>query len=223
AGAGERVREAIASREQDADAAAKENLDRALGAAHAHCPQELLTALLVAEQTFQRALLTDLPAGSVALLFSGALERALFILYVKRFDAWLGRTGRRQEFLDGAVRERRGQRVEYFDHFVEAFDSAHAGRAPSLGEVGRVLERRAEAYLAPLRDFLASSYALEDARYDQVAAFVRWSKETLRDPVAHGRFIELGYPELRRFREQLLFSFDGGGVGLLAQMLEPRR
>lgn len=220
AGQGERVREALADREQDADGRAKENISRALeGVA---CPEELFAALVVAEQTFQRALLTDLPAGSVALLFSGALERALFILYVKRFDAWLQKTGRRQEFLAGAVRERRGQRVEYFDHFVEAFDSMHAGRAPGLGEVGRVLERRAEPYLKPFRDFLLAHYALSDARYREVADFVRWSKETLRDPVAHGRFIELGYPELRTFRERLLFSFGDGDPGVLALMLEPK-
>ena len=81
------------------------------------------------------------------------------------------------------------------------------GRAPSLGEVGRVLERRNESYLRPFKEFLAETWKLDDAFFDQLAAFVEWSKTELRDPVAHGRSDQVTYDKLRRFREQLLGTF----------------
>ena len=49
-----------------------------------------------------------------------------------------------------------------------------------------------------------------------------WTKETLRDPVAHGRFVDLKYDELKKFRERLLFSFAKKGPGALAMMLQRR-
>jgi hypothetical protein len=90
-----------------------------------------------------------------------------------------------------------------------------------MGEVGRVLERRAEPYLKPFLTFLNGHYGVEDGFYDQLAQFVLWSKEKLRDPVAHGRGLEQGYDELKRFREKLLFEFGGPGQGALAQLLNP--
>jgi hypothetical protein len=155
-------------------------------------------------------------------LYAGALERALFVLFVERFQRWLDEHGRLAAFLTGAIRERRGKRVDYFDNFVEAFDQERPGRAPSLGEVGRVLERRREPYLAPFRTFLQESYGVPDAFYEDLAAFILWSKEKLRDPVAHGRAIEMGYEELRRFREELLFSLGRSGRGVLASLLQSR-
>jgi len=121
------------------------------------------------------------------------------------------------------VREKRGKHVEYFDRFVEAFDREKAGKAPSMGEVGRVLAKRHEPYLRALEEFLEERYGLADAFYDRLAEFVLWAKEKLRDPVAHGRDLEIGYDELKRFREQLMFSFGGAERGVLGQLLDARR
>ena len=179
--------------------------------------------LRVAERTFQIALNSGLAAAGVAVFFSGALERWLFGLYVTRFNAWLNETGRRRAFLDGAVSERRGRRVEYFDHFVEAFDDDRAGRAPSLGEVGRVLLKLDESYLESFRRFLLETYAAPAEFYPALGEFVIWANETLRNPLAHGRFVDLGYDALKTFRERLLFSFQKESPGALAMMLNPRK
>jgi hypothetical protein len=153
----------------------------------------------------------------VAVLFSGALERALFMLIVQRFDAWLDDGDRRAPFLAGAVRERRGKRVEYFDRFVEAFDRQLDSRAPSLGEVSRALSRRHDAPLAGFHQFLQVQ-GISEAFLDALARFVQDAKERLRDPVAHGLAIDLTWDELKAFREAFLFRFEGG-PGLLAQLL----
>jgi hypothetical protein len=113
--------------------------------------------------------------------------------------------------------------VEYYDHFVEAFDDDRPGRAPSLGEVQRALERREEPNLQPWRAFLAERFALAEPQWDAVAAFVRWSKVTLRDPVAHGRTAELDWPALRSFRGGLLEALGGHPPGLLRLLLEAQR
>lgn len=215
----QKVKEELLAREREWEEKAAENVDRALGEAALSCPLPLRNLLMVAEKTYQTALYTELPAAAVAVLYSGALERALFVWFVERFDRWLSEGGRRGPFLSGAVRERRGKRVEYFDHFVEAFDHERAGRAPSMGEVGRVLSKRNEPYLKPFRDFLEESHKLPDGFYDELASFVQWSKERLRDPAAHGRGIEMGYDELKRFREQLLFSFGAHGKGVLRMLM----
>lgn len=215
-----KVREELEHRERDADAKTAENIERALAGLQA--PVELLTMLRVAERTFQQALTSGLAAAGVAVFFSGALERWLFALYVTRFNAWLNETGRRHAFLEGAISERRGRRVEYYDHFVEAFDDDRAGRAPSLGEVGRVLLKSGESYLEPFRRFLAETYAAEPGFYPALGEFVIWANETLRNPLAHGRFVELGYDTLKTFRERLLFAFQKDTPGVLAMMLKPR-
>ncbi len=220
----EHVGQALAARETEADERAKENVERALDGLDGVCPAELRKGVEVAEATFQRALYIDLPASPVALLYSGALERALFFAYVRRFEEWLKAGGRLKSFLEGAVKSiGSGKRVEYFDRFAEAFDPALKAKAPALGEVGRVIERRHESHLKPFRAFLDETYQAPDAFYAELAEFVRWAKETLRDPSAHGRIANLGYHELRRFRDQLLFDFGGRKRGALAQMLEPKR
>jgi tetratricopeptide (TPR) repeat protein len=214
-----RVREELFQREIEIEGKARENVERALGPHAAACPPALAIALKVAETTFQKALYTQLPAAAVAVLFAGVLERALYLLFVERFRLWLKAQGKLSVFLKAAVRERRGTRVEYFDHFVEAFDEERPGRAPSMGEVGRVLDRRKEPYLAAFDEFLSTHYPRSDAFWEELVAFVMWAKEKLRDPVAHGRGIDLGYDELRRFREQLLFSFGKTDRGVLAALL----
>lgn len=214
-----RVREELFQRELEIEEKAQENVARALGEHVQTCPPAVRTALKVAETTFQKALYTQLPAAAVAVLFAGALERTLYLLFVERFRQWLKDQGQLAGFLKAAVRERRGTRVEYFDHFVEAFDEDRPGKAPSMGEVGRVLDRRKEPYLAAFDEFLSVHYPRPDAFWDEVVAFVLWAKEKLRDPVAHGRGIELGYEELKRFREQLLFSFGKRDRGMLAMLL----
>ncbi|MCC6335209.1 MAG: tetratricopeptide repeat protein [Myxococcales bacterium] len=217
-----KVREELETREREAGDKAKENLERAFGAARDRCPAPLWQMLLVAERTYQTAITTELPAAAVAVLFSGALERSLVELLVKPFDTWLEQGTRRQDFLAGAVREKRGKRVEYFDRFVDAFDRELSVRAPALGEVSRVLDRRHEAYLAPFRAFLAQQFSLEDAFFESLAAFVQWSKEKLRDPVAHGH-IELDWDELKSFREKLLLRFGGTERGMLPRLIEAQR
>jgi Flp pilus assembly protein TadD len=221
AGAGRKVRDELEQREADVDEKARESLQRALGAAKDALPPALFDALRVAERTFQTSLYVDLPAAAVAVLYTGALERGLYALFVERFRHWLDGAGRRQAFLEGAVRERRGVRVEYFDHFVEAFDLERPGRAPSMGEVGRILDRRHEPYLSPFLEFLHTTYAAPDAFYDALAAFVAWSKEGIRDPVAHGRMDDVGYEQLKSFRQQFLFDLGGRGRGALALLLCP--
>lgn len=214
-----KVQEELATREKEIDQKAQSNVELAL--APGPCPESIKAMLLVAERTFQKALYTELPAAAVTVLYCGALERALFVLFVERFDRWLSEKGLREEFLQAAVRERRGKRVEYFDHFVEAFDQERAGRAPALGEIGRVLERRHEPYLRAFLQFLAESYPVGDAFFDELAAFVLWSKQELRDPAAHGRGGELGYEPLKRFREQLLLQFGARKRGALGVLLSP--
>jgi tetratricopeptide (TPR) repeat protein len=221
AGSKDRLRQELAEQEAEIENKARENLERALGSAAQRCPPQIVAALEVAERTFQKSLYTDLPAAAVAVLYTGALERALYTLFVERFRAWLETSGRREELLTAAVRERRGSRVEYFDYFVEAFDEERPGRAPSMGEVGRVLERRHDAHLKPFLDFLTSSYPAEDGFYDALARFVAWSKEEIRDPVAHGRLDTVGYEQLKEFREQFLFRLGGSSKGALAGLLGP--
>ena len=209
----QQLKRELDARELEADEAAAKWLEAAFGAARSRCPESLWQVLLVAERTYQRAIFTDLPAAAVSVLYTGALERALVVLLVAEFGAWLDRTNRRRAFLDGAVRERRGKRVEYFDHFVEAFDTELDGRPPALGEVVRVLERRGESHLAPFSEFLADRYGVAEPFWGALATFIGWTKEHLRDPAAHGHGAEVTYPALKTFREQLLTRFaDGQGA-----------
>lgn len=211
------VAQELLSREAEIEEKTEENIQRALGEAGGRCPPPLVTALRVAERTFQKALYMDLPAAAVAVLYAGVLERALYLFFVEPFQKWLQHSGRLPDFLRAATRERRGTRVEYFDHFVEAFDPDRPGRAPSMGEVGRVLQKRDEPYLAAFAEFLGATYALEGPFYEALGGFVIDAKEKLRDPVAHGRAVDMGYDELKRLREAMLFSFYGG-AGLLQQV-----
>lgn len=219
ADSGRRVREELQAREAEIAEKAEDELQRALGDRRELCPEAVRNALEVAERTFQKALYTELPAAAVSVLYAGALERALYLLIVERFRQWLSSTGRLDEFLNAAVRERRGKRVEYFDHFVEAFDRDRPGKAPGLGEIARVLERRREPYLGTFRDFLGKKFELSDERLDQMALFVQWAKENLRDPVAHGRGTEMGYEQLRKFRIGMLHDLAGTGHGLMYWLL----
>jgi tetratricopeptide (TPR) repeat protein len=213
----QRVREELEARDQDVDQKAREIVERALGAARERCPETLWRMVLVAEKTYQQGLYAELPAAAVAVLFSGALERSLFLVVVQRFDEWLERTGQRHDFLKGAVRERRGKRVEYFDRFVEAFDRTLDAKAPSLGEVARAITRRNEGPLGAFAEFLGEA-GYGEAFLTALATFVQTAKERLRDPVAHGLAIDLSWDELKAFRESFLISFDGRG-GVLAQLL----
>lgn len=217
-----KVRRELEEREQEIEAKALENLERVFGTGRDACPERLWQMLLVAERTFQKALYTELPAAAVAVLFSGAFERSLVEVIVTTFDRWLDREGLRARFLEDGVRERRGARVEYFDRFFESLDREQSARPPSLGEVSRVLERRHESYLAVFERFLGASFALSPAFWDEFAQFVTWSKETLRDPVAHGH-IEIDWDGLKQFRERLLFSFGGQPSGALPQLMKARK
>ncbi|MBL8950780.1 MAG: hypothetical protein JNK82_08395 [Myxococcaceae bacterium] len=213
------VAEELATRELEIETKADDAVERALFGVRDRCPDEVVRLLRVAERTFQKALYIALPAAAVAVLYAGALERALVVLLAERFGAWLDEKKRRQAFLDGAVRERRGSSVTYFNHFVEAFDPGVGVAAPSLGEVERALERRGEPFMAAFVEFLRERYPVPDVYFGELAAFVQWTKERVRDPAAHGRALEVGYEDLRRFRDELLFDFRGKKRGALATLL----
>ncbi len=217
-----KVRVELEAREQEIEGKSVENLERVFGAGRDACPERLWQMLLVAERTYQKALYTELPAAAVAVLFSGAFERSLVELIAHRFDRWLDVNQLRSRFLEMGVRERRGGRVEYFDRFFESLDREQSARPPSLGEVSRVLERRQEPYLALFDQFLTSNYALPAPFWDEFARFVTWSKETLRDPVAHGH-IEIDWEGLKQFRERLLFTFGGQTPGALPRLIQARK
>lgn len=218
----DRVRNELEERERDIEAKSVENLGRVFGTGRSDCPQRVWEMLLVAERTYQKSLYTELPAAAVAVLFSGAFERSLVELIVQGFEQWLDQKALRSRFLEGGVRERRGHRVEYFDRFFECLDRELTSKPPSLGEVSRVLERREEPYLALFNQYLSASFDTSPGFWTEFARFVTWSKETLRDPVAHGH-IDLDWEGLKQFRERLLFSFAGHEYGALPTLMRARR
>ncbi|MBI5546851.1 MAG: tetratricopeptide repeat protein, partial [Deltaproteobacteria bacterium] len=211
----EGLREELETREAEATDRARETLRTAFGDALDQCPTGLLEALRVAETTYQKALYTELHPAAVAVLFAGALERGLYLLLVRPFDRSLSSEAR-AAFLKGAVRQLRAGRAEYIDRFVEAFDQDRKAKAPSLGEIARALARRREPHLAPFAAFLGAGH---DAFFDALAAFVERAKEQLRDPVAHGRALELPQAELARFRQELLLDLAGTKRGALPGLL----
>lgn len=212
----------LEQRERDVEGKATENLERVFGTSRSACPEKIWQMLSVAERTFQQSLYTEIPAAAVAVLFSGAFERSLVELLAQEFSRWLDKHGLRASFLEDAVRERRGSRVEYYDRFFDWFDREQDARPPALGEISRVLERRGERHLGPWLRFLQESFALDDAFWTEFCRFVTWSKETLRDPVAHGH-IEIDWDGLKQFREKLLFEFGGATPGALPRLLAARR
>ncbi|MGI5862573.1 MAG: hypothetical protein ACOX6T_11030 [Myxococcales bacterium] len=218
----EALRKELETRETEATERAEETLREAFGEALERCPPPLLEAIRVAEITYQKALYTELHPAAVAVLFSGALERGLYLLVVRPFDQWLtGET--RQALLKASTRELRPGHVEYFDRFVEAFDPSRRARAPSLGEVARALSRRHEPHLAVFNAFLSASFNLDDGWLDAIASFVERMKEQLRDPVAHGRALELPQQDLADFRRALLLDLWGRGRGALPALVAARR
>jgi tetratricopeptide (TPR) repeat protein len=213
------LREELAKREAEAADRAAETLREAFGDASDDCPAGLLEALRVAETTYQKALYTELHPAAVAVLFAGALERGLYLLLVRPFDQSLT-PEERAKFLKGATRELRPGRTEYIERFVEAFDPERKAKAPSLGEISRALSRRKEAHLAAFDAFLGPG---NDELYARLATFVERAKEQLRDPVAHGRALELPQGELNRFRQELLIDLGGTRRGALPALLDARR
>jgi len=212
----------LVEREKEVEHKTEENIALALKEHAKQCPAPLMKLLRIAERTFQTSLYTPLPATAIAVLYSGVLERLLCVLFVERFEAWLSVDKlRREKLVAKATREKRGSRTEYFDNFVAAFDGAENRRIPSMGEIVRALERRQESYLETFRTFLDKTYAFSDTFYVELIDFVSWAKQTLRDPSAHGRGIELTYGELKTFRNRLLFQFKEGESGLMVQMLAP--
>jgi len=167
----------------------------------------------------QKALYTELRPAAVAVLFAGALERGLYLLLVRPFDQSLTPEARVQ-FLKAATREARPGRTEYIERFVEAFDPERKAKAPSLGEIARAITRRKEPHLAAFAAFLGAGH---DELLDRLASFVERAKEQLRDPVAHGRALELPQSELTRFRRELLLDLGGSGKEALPALLEVRR
>ena len=205
-------------REQEAPSRAEEALHKAFGKGLDRCPKPVLELLRVAELTYQKALYTELHPASIAVLYSGALERGLYQLLLQPFDKTLT-DPERERFLKGATRELRQGKAEYFDRFVEAFDRARRARPPSLGEIARALSRRNEPHLRPFQQFLAAKFGLTESFFDALATFVERAKEELRDPVAHGHALALSQGDLARFRTELLFDLAGTGRGALPALV----
>jgi hypothetical protein len=214
-----RGREERMALEQEAQSRAQESVDQALPAT---CPEELRNLVMVAERTFQNALHTEIPAAAVAVLFSGALERTLLECIVKPFDAFLEVDDRREQFLKAVLREDTGRRKEYSERAAYAFDRSRSSKPPGLGEILRLLERRNESHLIVFRSFLDRALALPESTHEALCEFVRWSKEKLRDPVAHGR-LELNWAELKVFRRSLLFEFAAQPEGVLKTLTNANR
>lgn len=210
------------AREQEARARAEEEMALALGGRLAEAPVKLVEGLRVAELTYQKALQTDLPGAGVAVLYAGVLERALYLCIVAPLERHLDDDARRAAFLAGARRGIGKGRFDYLDHFVGAFDREHPLRAPGLGEVARALRKRGEPHLAILRAFLEDERGYPPHFLDALAAFIDQSKSRLRDPVAHGRVLEIDDAEVGRFRAALLRSFEGG-PGVLQRLVFPAK
>ncbi len=223
----ERARQAsiareLETRDQEAEEKAQVVLREAFGDAWSRCPAPLQDALRVAEVTYQKALYTELHPAAVAVLYAGALERGLYQLLVQPFEKSLTPESR-AAFLKGATRELRPGRVEYSERFVEAFDPERKARAPSLGELARAIAKRGEPQLRPFGGFLSARFDLSDTFFDALAAEITTAKEQLRDPVAHGRALELPQSELTRFRKVLLFEFAGSATGALPALVGAMR
>jgi tetratricopeptide (TPR) repeat protein len=187
------------------------------------CPEELHRLVLVAERTFQNALKTDIPAAAVAVLYSGALERSLLECIIKPFDEFLDAPGKRAEFLKASLRElKSGRKKEYFDRAVESFDRTLHGKAPGLGEMLRLIDRRNEIHLQVFRQWMNSALGLSAEQLDAMVEFVQWSKMKLRDPVAHGH-LEVEWSELKTFRHTLLFEFASAPKGMLEVLISAKK
>lgn len=212
----------LEQRETDVEAKALENLEAVFGTRRDACPEKIWEILLLAERNFQQSLYTEIAPAGVAVLFSGAFERSLVELFATGFDRWLDREKLRLPFLEGGVRERRGGKVEYFDRFFDWFDREQNARPPAFGEIARVIERRRDTHLLPFSKFLAASFSVDEKFWDEFSKFVTWSKETLRDPVAHGH-IEIAQDSLKQFRERLLFEFGGEKPGALPRLMRARK
>jgi hypothetical protein len=180
-------------------------------------PGAMVEIVRQAERMFQKGLQTDLPGAGVAVLYCGALERALYLTMVSEFDGYLDRTRTREAFLASGRTADRSGRPTYLDHFVGAFDRAHPQRAPGLGEVARVLRRRTESHLAVLRGFLEEDRGWSADFLDALGAYLEEVKARLRDPVAHGRVLDITEREVVELRSSLLHGF-AGGAGILSRL-----
>jgi tetratricopeptide (TPR) repeat protein len=215
------LRRELDEREREVRAKVTEEVTLAFGGRPELAPPSLVEALAVAERNYQVGLQTDLPGAGVAVLFSGALERGLYVCLVLEFERHLDRVGgRREALLLASRRSGRNGRFEYADNFVGAFDRDHPMRAPGLGEVARALRKRSESHLQLLKEFL-DERGWDSTFLDALEKFLEQSKVRLRDPIAHGRSIEVDAKELAEFRRALMKEF-AGGPGVLARLAFPR-
>jgi Flp pilus assembly protein TadD len=210
----------LEAREEEVRTRTEEEIALAFGGRVEAVPAKLVEGLRVAERTYQKALQTDLPGAGVAVLFTGVLERALYLCIVAELERHLDDDARREAFLSGARQGTGRGRYDYLDHFVGAFDREHPLRAPGLGEVARALRKRSEPHLLPLRAFLEEVRGYSGPFLDALAAFIDQSKTRLRDPVAHGRVLEIDDADVARFRHALMRGFEGG-PGVLHRLVFP--
>ncbi|MBS2030610.1 MAG: tetratricopeptide repeat protein [Deltaproteobacteria bacterium] len=211
----------LQAREAEALANVEAEISRAFDDRVPEAPAPLVAALRVAELNYQKALQTDLPGAGVAVLYSGVLERALYVCMVTPLERWLDDPERRRKLLEPSKRGERGGRPEYADKFVGAFDREHPLKAPGLGEVARALRKRREPHLAVLNDFLETQQGWPAAFLDALAEFVDESKVKLRDPIAHGRILEIDDRAIAALRKALLHAF-ADGKGVLFRLAFPR-
>jgi hypothetical protein len=211
----------LAAREAEVAHKTAEELGRAFSGRLEKAPAAVVELLRVAEQSYQVGLLNDLPGAGVAVLYTGALERALYLCLVSELDRYLDSGGRRSQLLQASLKGQRSGKPEYQDHFVAAFDREHPGKAPGLGEVARVLKRRADPHLAPVRAFLEEERGWPAPFLDALGSYLEEIKVRLRDPVAHGRVLEVPTREVAELRRALMREFQGG-PGLLERLAFPR-
>jgi len=211
----------LQAREAEAHANLEAEIARTFDGRVAEAPPPLVAALRVAELNYQKALQTDLPGAGVAVLYSGVLERALYVCIVTPLERWLDDPERRRALLEPSKRGVRGGKPEYADKFVGAFDREHPLKAPGLGEVARALRKRREPHLAVLNDFLEVQQGWSAAFLDALAEFVEESKVKLRDPIAHGRILEIDDRAIAALRKALLHAF-ADGKGALFRLAFPR-
>lgn len=211
----------LQARESEAREKTEAVIREAFGGRAAEAPVSLVQALRVAELNYQKALQTDLPGAGVAVLYSGVLERALYLCIVSELERHLDDESRRTRLLQASRKGARGGKPEYIDHFVGAFDREHPLRAPGLGEVARAVRKRGELHLQVVREFLEEARGYPPAFLEALPGFIDDAKQRLRDPIAHGRVLEIDDQTIAAFRRALVQGFEGGR-GVLYRLVFPR-
>jgi len=104
------------------------------------------------------------------------------MLYVQRFNAWLDQTGRRKAFLDRPPPSAAAVASSTTIHFVGPRRHRRAARH-RWAKWGGARERSTSRTSSRFGRFLLETLRRAAEFYAELAEFVQWTKETLRDPV----------------------------------------